>query len=423
MNFNTFIIRFGLNPDDFKPLPVVPIPTDNGFVYLLEQKTDKIPCPYCKSDNVIIQGYYETEINCSETIHITDIIKIKMVRFKCKDCRKTYNKKLTGVVKYSNLSSQSIKMICLDLKVMNTFDQVAKIHHISKSEVINIFDENIPDEKRLPLPEILCIDEFHFTSKGNNKYCVVLIDWKSKEIIDILRTRKLDYLRDYFSQISEKERRNVKYFVSDLYDGYRTIHKEFFKNSHHIADFYHITIQLSTVVNIIRTNIMKQLDINSIEYKFMKKYWKLFISHNEKLPKTKTFRTRKGFEEPIYDLFYRCVKLNENLWNGYDCLQDLYSFKKDEHFFEAKNHFTWLIKKLKANDCSYLISVANTYEKWIIEISNAFSMHPSYKNISNSIAESTNNLIKTIIKEAYGFKNFQRFRKRCLLLLRNTKKR
>jgi transposase len=90
----------------------------------------------------------------------------------------------------------------------------------------------------------------------------------------------LDYLRDYFSQISEKERRNVKYFVSDLYDGYRTIHKEFFKNSHHIADFYHITIQLSTVVNIIRTNIMKQLDINSIEYKFMKKYWKLFISHN-----------------------------------------------------------------------------------------------------------------------------------------------
>ena len=419
MHFNTFLFRFGLNPDDFEPFISDPIQSDTGFIYYLDQDHSKIPCPFCKSDNIGIKGYYRKDINCSDSVHVTDTVKVKMIRFKCKCCNKTFNKPLHGIKKYSSISNLSIKTICLDFHLYKSFDQISKKHHISKTEVIRIFDEHIPSPKRLPLPEVLCIDEFHFSSKSNEKYCVILVNWQTKEIIDIIRNRKLPYLREYFSQIDDKELKKVKYFVSDLYDGYRTIHKEFFSKSHHIADFYHITIQLSRALNVLRTQVMKQLNPSSIEYKFMKKYWSYFISRSSFIPSSKIFKTKSNQEAPFFDLFIKCVKLNDNLWNGYDCLQDLFSFQKDQFFSDAVKHFEWLSNKLSLSSSQLLIDVAKTYSKWSIEIGNAYSFHPGYKNISNAIAESTNNKIKTIIKDAYGFSCFERFRKRALLLLRH----
>jgi transposase len=37
--------------------------------------------------------------------------------------------------------------------------------------------------------------------------------------------------------------------------------------------------------------------------------------------------------------------------------------------------------------------------------------------LTNTKMEATNNLVKTVIKEAYGYRNFERFRKRALLIL------
>ena len=43
------------------------------------------------------------------------------------------------------------------------------------------------------------------------------------------------------------------------------------------------------------------------------------------------------------------------------------------------------------------------------------------KRYSNGPAEGLNNAIKTLIKDANGYKNFERFRKRVLLVLGNRK--
>lgn len=83
----------------------------------------------------------------------------------------------------------------------------------------------------------------------------------------------------------------------------------------------------------------------------------IFLRRLEKVPESKIFKTRSGLEEPVFDIF--------------------------------------------------------------IESSNACSLHKVFKDISNSIAECSNNQIKTIIKVAYGFQNFERFRKLVLLLLWN----
>ena len=417
MNSNTFLKRFGLNPNDFNAASAEPVTTDDGYLYLLEQDNSKIPCPACNSNHIVIKDYYYKDINCSESIHIKDIFRIKTPRFKCKDCNKTFTKPLSNIEENRSISNKTIQMICADFHVTKTFSEIADRYHVSTATVINIFDNDIATPNRLSLPEVLCIDEFYFSKDKDNKYCVVLVDWKTKKVIDILQNRKLPYLREYFSKIDSKELKKVKYFVSDLYDGYRTIHKEFFNKAHHIADFYHITVQLIRPINIIRTTVMKSLNVDSIEYKFMKKNWSYFLRRLEKVPESKIFKTRSGLEEPVFDIFMKCVKIDVVLWNGYDCLQDLFKFQKDRYYEDSVNDFKFLIKKLRKSQNKYLDDVANTYEKWLIEIGNAYSLHKGFKDISNSISECSNNQIKTIIKVAYGYQNFERFRKRVLLLL------
>ncbi len=54
--------------------------------------------------------------------------------------------------------------------------------------------------------------------------------------------------------------------------------------------------------------------------------------------------------------------------------------------------------------------------KWKDEIANVFSKEARERGLTNATAEGMNNQIKTIIKAAYGFENFERFRKRIMLI-------
>lgn len=68
-----------------------------------------------------------------------------------------------------------------------------------------------------------------------------------------------------------------------------------------------------------------------------------------------------------------------------------------------------------------LILVGKPYEKWTIEIANGLAKSQTGKHYSNGISESINNIISTIVKVSNGYHNFERFRKRCMLISRYKK--
>jgi hypothetical protein len=57
MDYNSMLLRLGLDPSNFVNRFNEPIKTDTGFIYEVEQKKDKLPCPFCPSNNVYIKGY------------------------------------------------------------------------------------------------------------------------------------------------------------------------------------------------------------------------------------------------------------------------------------------------------------------------------------------------------------------------------
>lgn len=80
-----------------------------------------------------------------------------------------------------------------------------------------------------------------------------------------------------------------------------------------------------------------------------------------------------------------------------------------------------LVERLKLAGIELLETVETSYTKFRAEIANGLTENQTGKYYSNSVAESINNSISTIIKFSNGYKDFERFRKRCILISRYKK--
>jgi len=320
-NYNIFLIRFGLNPNNFKQQEVNPIKTDTGYLYYLEQSKSQVECPFCQRAKLYVKGYYETKINVTINSNETDILLIKRIRYTCRYCNKSFSPKLERIDPYSNISNLVKSNITNDFFKKNTFKEIAERYNVTTSYVLQLFDSTFPYVPRVELSEIVCIDEFHFSKVYDQTYCCLLCDFNNKKIIDVIKNRQKAYLDEYFSRISSIELSNVRYYISDMYDEYRTIKKKYFPDAVHIIDLFHIITQSVDAVDRLRVLAMKNsVEIYSMEYNFMKKNWQSFLCRSNAIP-NKTYTYMKTGEcYSYFDLVYRCVKKDDALSIGYGVL-------------------------------------------------------------------------------------------------------
>lgn len=416
MNFNTLLLRFGLNPDDFVNSENDPIITDNGYIYEVNQRTDVRICSKCGSNNCYINNYYYTETSLRQNKHINDVLRVRKVRFKCKDCGKSFTPAINGVERRNHISQQVEELIYHDFFRPLSFSTIATNYGLTRNRVIQIFDRTFKTVPRRPMPRVLCIDEKRFSEEINQKFCCVLYDYESKEIVDLIKNRQLPYLEEYFENIPESERNNVKYFVSDMYDGYATIARKFFPKATHIVDLFHIVRLITQSVNSIRTLAMKKLDKDTDCYRFMKRYWKLFLIRSESIP-DKYFKCGHKNEIHFDEMVSNCIKTDKDLLATYNILQDFYHYYLKRNYKEAYEFVDYISKRLEDTNCEIAITAASSFKKWKSGIATSIAKSQNKIHYSNSVAENTNNHIETILRISYGYHNFDRFRKRVLLIL------
>lgn len=424
MYLNTFLYLFGLDPDNFINEVVEPVETDDGKItYNLRQRIDQRMCPRCGKSNAIIKDYNWTETSLTTNGGKPTYIRIKKVRFICKECRNTFTPKIRGIDRYSKISNQVENLIIKEFYKQKSFSIIANDYQLSNSQVMKLFDKSFPNILRDSIPKTLCIDEIGFkTDEGS--YAAIIYDHDRKCVCDVIKSRQLDYLRSYFNHCSFKERNEVKYFISDLYEGYATIKEEYFHNAIHIADMFHIQRLLKMEITKLRVNTYKQFtDEGDPERGFMKQHWDYFERYlDAKLAHKPYFCKKEKVEVTTWHMMERCLRLNQTFWDAYACLQDFYEYRNCRTFEQGLKFVERIRNKLVQTEKEELVRVGETYFRWRVEIANAITCkNVDGKRFSNGPAEGLNNAIKTLIKDANGYKNFERFRKRILLLLGKRK--
>ncbi|MFC6995785.1 ISL3 family transposase, partial [Streptococcus loxodontisalivarius] len=256
------------------------------------------------------------------------------------------------------------------------------------------------------LPETMSWDEYAF-KKG--KMSFIAQDYDSNKIIAILDGR-----RNHFLRYSHKVRSRVKVITMDMFSPYYELAKSLFPKAKIVLDRFHIVQNLSRAMNKLRVQIMNQFDRKSHEYKALKRYWKLIQQDSRKL-------SSKRFYRPTFRMHLTNKEIVQRLLSYSDALKKHYELYQLLLFhFQEKNSQTFfdLIQENKKTVDPLFQTVFKTFIKDKKKIINALELP-----YSNAKLEATNNLIKVIKRNAFGFRNFENFKKRILLALNATKER
>ena len=418
MDFNTFFIRFGFDSSNFVNKPPEIIETNDGYIYEVEEEYKQRICPFCNHQHLQIHDYKWIKINLSSTKGIKETLRIKRIRYKCPQCYKTRTFKLEGIERNKSISEFVKTAIQNEFYEIQSFSTIADRYDVSLNQVINIFDEYTKKMPRRPLPEYLCIDEKHFEGDTDGKYAVIISDFFTGDVIDVLENRQMPYLDEYFKNISFKERSNVKVFISDMYDGYSTIKNRYFPKAMFVVDLFHVVKLLTSAVNKIRIRTYNQIAIeDTLERHFMKTNWRYFLMDYMKIYE-KEYHSKK-FDAYINfgEIIVRCLKMNIVFWDGYNVLQELLHYDKYETYTESERFMNRIIAKLNSSGDELLEKVAESYKRWKVGIIHGLARNQTGKRFSNAIAENNNSHIQRVINVAYGYRNFKRFRSRIMLIL------
>lgn len=381
-------------------------------------------CPKCGSTNLEIKDYYTVHINNSIIKHRNFTVEIKVRRYKCQKCGKTFKQKYEFVEKGNSISIAVKGQIIEDLKERITNAQIARDHNVSPMTVMRIFDNAVLPQLPLKLSEIICVDEFCYKHSNckEGKYPVVITNPLNGKIIDIIYSRWKNILIEYFNKVKIPERHNVKYFVSDMNETYRQIKKIFFKDAIHIADRFHVIKTFNEAITKIRTRIIKQeVYYDKKEYRYLKKNWKIFLKDRDDLAKKKVVDKYGIVTDPTVALD-RCLSKYPDLYYAYWTKEE---FRRDTkrllYYSKAEEIINFYINKLLHSEIDEMRAIGKTLLNWKIEIINGITQNPYSIKISNAIAEATNNQIQTLIDICYGMPGFPRMRKRVLYINRNQK--
>ncbi|WP_115275966.1 ISL3 family transposase [Streptococcus massiliensis] len=368
-------------------------------------------CPHCQGQMAKYDFQKESKIPYLECAGYKTLIRLRKRRFRCKDCRKMAVAETSLVKKNHQIATIVNQKIAQKLIEKVSMTAIAESLAVSTSTVIRKLKEFEFKTDVNWLPEHMSWDEYNF-KKG--KMSFIAQNFDSNKIVTILDGRTQATIRNHFLRYSRQVRNSVKIITMDMFSPYYDIARQLFPSAKIVLDRFHIVQHLGRAMNRLRIQIMNQLDRKSHEYKALKRYWKLIQQDSRKLSHKRfyhpTFRMHLTNKEILEKLLSYSQELREH-YELYQLLLFHFQEKQAEHFFG-------LIEDTISSVNPIFQTVFKTFLKERDKIINALELP-----YSNAKLEATNNLIKVIKRNAFGFRNFDNFKTRILIALNIKKER
>lgn len=356
-------------------------------------------CNHCQGKQIKYDFQKPSKIPFLEVAGFPSLIRLKKRRFQCKNCRKVTVSETSLVQKNCQISEPLRQKVAQALVNRQALTHIAQDLAISTSTVHRKLKEFTFKEDFSRLPEILSIDEFSY-QKG--KLAFIAQDFETKKIITILENRTQITIRNHFFRYSKEARNSVKVVTVDMSGSYIPMIPKLFPKAKIVIDRFHIVQHMSRALNHTRIQLMTQFDKKSLEYRALKYYWKSVLKDSRKLSlnsfRSRTFGETLTPKECLTEIFHLVPELK-----GYYDLYQLLLFhlqeKNADYFFdlieEALPHLNQTFKTALRTILHHKQHVINAIEL----------------PYSNAKLEATNKLIKDIKRNAFGFRNFDNFKR------------
>ncbi|MFR7289481.1 ISL3 family transposase [Streptococcus pneumoniae] len=388
-------------------LDIINKDTHKEIIAKLDYETPS--CPECGSQMKKYDFQKPSKIPYLETTGMPTRILLRKRRFKCYQCSKIAVAETSLVKKNHQIPRIINQKIAQKLIEKISMTDIAHQLSISTSTVIRKLNDFHFECNFRNLPKIMSWDVETVrgvtVSIGRWKMSFIAQDFNNLNIITVLEGRTQAVIRDHFLKYDRAVRCRVKIITMDMFSPYYDLAKQL---------RFHIVQHLSRAMSRVRVQIMNQFHRKFHEYKAIKRYWKLIQQDSRKLSDKRFYRPTFRIHLTNKEILDKLLSYSQDLKHHYQLYQLLlfhFQNKEPEKFFR-------LIEDNLKQVHPLFQTVFKTFLKDKEKIVNALQLP-----YSNAKLEATNNLIKLIKRNAFGFRNFENFKKRIFIALNIKKER
>ncbi len=300
-----------------------------------------------------------------------------------------------GQKRYSKAAGASVVQYTRYLDNVST----GKLLGLSSSTVYRIDREALGDlvdayRTGFAFGSVLSVDEVAY--KRHHHYATVLSDFDQGKVLWLEKDRTCDSLKRAYSHLSNASE-TVQTVTMDFWRPFEKATRETLPDASIVYDKFHLARLLNRAVENQRRAY--QRDLPEEERKIMKKQSRWILLKREK---NLSEQNRSHLEE--------LKRKNEPLFIVYMLKESFLSiFEEDRLVDQAKVMIDQWIEQVMNSSFQQLKTFARSLMKRFRQVLEWFE-----KPVSNGKAEGINNVIKTLLKRAYGYKDFDYFRMKVL---------
>lgn len=366
---------------------------ENGqFKLRLQPPESVLCCPECRSSDVIRRGTVDRKVHAPPIGLRKTIVFIRAPRVECRRCQRVRVVRLPSVVPKCNHTKSFAKLV-VDLRKMMTIQDVARYLGVSSTMIRQIdkrFLKRHFSKPKLKNVRVIAIDEISI--RKGYKYATIVMDLESGAIIFVGNGKGDKALKPFWKRLRSSGT-TIKAAATDMSSAYFSAVQTNLPKALLVFDRFHIVKLMNEKLSMLRRELQREAEENLHKNVLKGTRWLL-------LKAPQNLETKRNEHQRLHE----ALSLNQSLATAYYLKEDLRQIWEQGNLVDGYLFLTDWCARARASGIKVLITMANTLEGYRTGILNWYR-----HNISTGPLEGTNNKIKTLKRQAYGFRDEEYF--------------
>ena len=378
-------------------------PTEGSVEVTIISRADRAACPHCGR---VSPKPHDRRLRRKRDVPLAgrqvSLLLVKR-RFWCLPCRRSFTEadSICGWRRRTTLRlretigaqacSRPIAHVAAELNIGPRLVQecLETVAHTRLTKQGRTLEAHLP----LPTPRFLGIDDF--ARRKGQRYATILCDLEARHVLEVVVGRTQAQVCPLLERLDAPER--VEAVSMDMSGSFREAVQMCLPRARIVADHFHVVQHLGKALAQVLSRCARSQDGRAA----LKGQRHLFLRAAEDLaPEEQDARAQLAERFP--DL--------AAAWQHKEALRRWYASATALN--AAAGLDTW-IASVQREGPAELVQALSAFHAWREEILNFFAFLPT--RLSNGFVEGKNNRTKTLMRQAYGFRNLQHLRLRVLL--------
>ena len=373
----------------------------NGGVvmFTLRPKAFELQCSSCQSRKIIRRGKVDRKFRSLPIGRKSVWFSLAVQRVECLVCGLVRQVKI-GFANPRRSYTKSFERYALELSKYMTIQDTARHLGVSWDVIKDIQKRYL--QKRFSRPKLkklkeIAIDEISIGKR--HRYLTVVLDLKTGAVVFVGDGKGADALDPFWKQL-KRAKSKIDAVAIDMSPAYISAIIKNLPNAKIVFDHFHVIKMFNEKLSELRRQLYHEVN-DILQKKAMKGTRWLLLKNPENLDPDRDEHRR----------LREALELNQPLATAYYMKEDLRQFWKQTNKMTATAFLESWIRRASGSDVRILKQLANTLASHKSGLLNYYDY-----TISTGPLEGTNNKIKTMQRQAYGFRDMDFFKLKIMAL-------